>query len=139
MIVAAAEAVEPLKISAPPGTAIPLLAGAVGKAFLAREDPLQLRKLIRDKGLPRFTSRSIVDLETYLAQLAAVRRRGYATDFGEYLRGVHAVALSIDNRKGLPMALWVVGLAASLTAAKIDAIGSTARATAEALKSLLDN
>jgi DNA-binding IclR family transcriptional regulator len=55
LIMATAEAAKPLKISSPPGTSIPLLAGAVGKVFLALHSRAQVLKIIREHGLTRFT------------------------------------------------------------------------------------
>jgi DNA-binding IclR family transcriptional regulator len=49
------ESSQDLKITAPVGTTIPMLAGAVGKVFLASMDQEQARKIIESKGLPRFT------------------------------------------------------------------------------------
>ena len=54
VIMATAEALKPLKISSPPGTSTSLLAGAVGKVFLARMPKTEALALIREKGLPRF-------------------------------------------------------------------------------------
>jgi DNA-binding IclR family transcriptional regulator len=102
---ATAEAAKPLKISSPPGTSIPLLAGAVGKAFLAQQPKDQVLKIIREHGLSRFTQRSIVKKDDYLAELESVRRRGYAIDNEEYLPGVKAVAMALGNQR----AAWPFG------------------------------
>ena len=88
MILAAAESTDPLKISASPGTVLPLFAGASGKVLLADQDVENVKQLIRDHGLPRHTPRSIVDEEIYLAELEAVREKGFSVDDGEYLTGV---------------------------------------------------
>lgn len=129
VIVATAEADKPFKISSPPGTVIPLLAGAVGKAFLARMDETRARALVRRIGLPRFTPQSVTDENAYLRELHRVRKNGYALDDEEYLAGVKAVAVVLDNRSALPMAVWAVGFSAGLDAAK------TADIIAETLKS----
>jgi DNA-binding IclR family transcriptional regulator len=132
LIMATAEAAKPLKISAPPGTAIPLLAGAVGKVFLSQLPEEQAREILRDLGLPRFTPRSITQPARYLKALAAVRRQGYAVDEEEYLPGVKAVAVALGNRRGLPLAIWVVGFADGMDAPRVAGIAAeTARAAAE--------
>ena len=51
----------------------------------------EILRLVR-RGLDRFTDRTITDLEPLLEELARVRRRGYATAFGEYDAGLNAIA-----------------------------------------------
>lgn len=111
MITAKAEAHESLKISAPLGTNIPVFAGAAGKVLLAQETMDRIVQLIGEKGLPRYTSNTRVNPEEYLADLKQVRTQGYAIDDEEYLAGIRAVAVALNNRKGLPMAIWVVAIA----------------------------
>jgi DNA-binding IclR family transcriptional regulator len=119
LIMAIAEANDPIKISAPAGATIPLFAGAVGKVFLAGVPADRITNLIREKGLPRYTPRTIVDEGEYLDELERVRRQGYAIDDEEYITGIKAVAVSLNNRKGPPLAVWVVGLSNTMDAAKI--------------------
>lgn len=138
LIMATAEATKPLKISSPPGTTIPLLAGAVGKVFLAQQDEAQVRQLINERGLPRFTAQSIVSEKEYLAELTRVRAQGYALDNEEYLPGVRAVAIGLGNHRGLPLAIWVVGFADSMSDEEMPKIVEGTMATAEKLKAALD-
>ena len=139
IIVATAEASNPLNISSPPGTTVPLLAGAVGKVFLAGFSDEQVLDLIGAQGLPQFTARSIVSETAYLAELSRVRKLGYALDNEEYLPGVKAVAVSLGNLRGLPLALWMVGFAGTMTEDKMPAIIEETLAASERLKQLLDN
>jgi DNA-binding IclR family transcriptional regulator len=139
LIMATAEASKPFKISSPPGTSIPLLAGAVGKVFLAQQGRDQALRIIREHGLARFTQRSLVNTEDYLAELEIVRRDGYALDNEEYLPGVKAVAVAIGNRHGLPLAIWVVGFADSMGASEIVRIADETRQAADKLREVLDN
>jgi len=139
LIMATAEAAKPLKISSPPGTSIPLLAGAVGKVFLAQQPKDQVLKIIRDHGLSRFTQRSIVKKDDYLAELESVRRQGYAVDNEEYLPGVKAVAVALGNQGGLPLAIWVVGFADSMGDSVIAGIAEETRQAAVKLREVLDN
>ena len=137
LIVATAEATKPLKISSPPGTTIPLLAGAVGKVFLAQRDDAEVLEFIKESGLPQFTSRSIVYEEEYLAELALVRNQGYALDNGEYLRGVRAVAVGLGNHRGLPLAIWVVGFSGSMGNEMMPQIIEATTETAKTLRAAL--
>ena len=137
LIMATSEAADSLKISAPPGTSLPLLAGAVGKAFLASLPGDEASQLIKTLGLQAHTPLSIVSETDYAVELERVRLKGYASDNEEYLPGVKAVAVPIENRQGLPMAVWVVGLAGALTSEKIDAMVPAIQRTALELRATL--
>jgi len=139
LIMATAEAAKPLKISSPPGTSIPLLAGAVGKVFLAQQSDVQTRGIIREHGLKRFTKRSIVKTGDYLSELEVVRRQGYAVDDEEYLPGVKAIAVALGNQRGLPLAIWIVGFADSIGDGDVKKIAAETRLAAGRLRDLLDN
>jgi DNA-binding IclR family transcriptional regulator len=139
LIMATAEATKPLKISSPPGTSIPLLAGAVGKVFLALQPDAEAANIIREHGLTRFTRRSIVKKNDYLAEVEKTRRQGYAVDDEEYLPGVKAVAVALGNQRGLPMAIWVVGFADAMAASVISGIAEETRRAAAKLREVLDN
>jgi DNA-binding IclR family transcriptional regulator len=138
MIIAAAEADEPLKISASAGTSMPIFSGAVGKVFLAKEPTEKVMALIGERGLPRYTSRSIVDEKAYLNELDLVRDRGYALDDEEYLSGVRAVAVALNNLIGPPMAAWVVGLTSTMGLQKIPKAVDVTIASAIALRQAFD-
>lgn len=122
LIMASAEAEVPIKISAPAGTTIPLFAGAVGKVFLAGMRPDQVKEMIGERGLTRYTPRTIADEKEYMAELDRVRAQGYATDDEEYIPGIKAVAVALRNRKGPSLAVWVVGLSNTMGSAKIQQI-----------------
>lgn len=139
LIMAAAESTEPLKISASPGTILPLFAGAAGKVFMAVKKNDAVKELIREKGLPRYTPRSIVDENAYLFELEQVRLRGHAVDDEEYLTGVRAVAVALSNTHGPPMALWAVGLSSNMGAEKIELAADIMIGAREGLRNTLDN
>jgi DNA-binding IclR family transcriptional regulator len=138
VIMATSEATKPLKISSPPGTSISLFAGAVGKVFLAGMADDRALDLIREKGIPRFTENSIVSETSLMAELNEVRNKGYALDDEEYIPGVRAVAVSIGNLHGLPLAIWVVGFAGSMNASAIRKITRDTLGTTKKLRAVLD-
>ncbi len=138
IIMATSEASKPLKISSPPGTSISLFAGAVGKVFLAGMEDARALELIREKGLPRFTENSIVGEDDLMGELERVRERGWALDDEEYIPGVRAVAASIGNLHGLPMAIWVVGFAGNMGDDQINRITQATLDTTEKLRAVLD-
>jgi DNA-binding IclR family transcriptional regulator len=119
IIVATAESRKSLKISAPSGTSISLLAGALGKVYLASLSEDQAFQFIQERELPRYTDKTITDKSDYIAEINKVRQNGYAVDDEEYLPGVRAIAIGVGNRRGLPLALWVVGFAGAMEKAVI--------------------
>lgn len=124
-----AESRQDLKITAPVGSTIPLVAGAVGKVLLASMDEAQAAGIIKSKGLRRFTANTIVDAKLYLRELDRVREKGYAVDDEEYIMGVWAVASPLTGLGQLRSAIWVVGFKASLDEKKIKFItGETQKA-----------
>jgi DNA-binding IclR family transcriptional regulator len=138
MITATAEANVSLKISAPVGTTIPIFAGAAGKVLLAQETPEGLSQLIGERGLPRYTPKSTVNFEDYLVELERVRSQEYAIDDEEYLSGIRAVAAAVHNRRGLPMAIWVVAIANNMGFARLQQVADETVLAAKRLRSLLD-
>ncbi len=102
------------KITAPRGSAVPLLAGAIGKVFLSVMDKTQAADILR-KGLPSYTEHSITNPDEYLLQLELTRKRGYAVDDEEYMAGVRAAAALIDGKQGKEYAIWAVGFKTELS------------------------
>ena len=136
------DVVEPrtnLKITSPIGTTIPLLAGAVGKVFLAGMEEEQAVKLIREKGLVRYTENSITDVKHYLQEIQKVRQLGYAADDEEYLLGVRAVAAPIKGVRDLMSAIWVVGFKANLNEEKMNLLKTSTIAAAETIDRILES
>lgn len=103
------------KISSPIGTALPLLAGAVGKAFLSFMPANDAADYLKANPIRRFTAQTITEPADYLKELAAVKSRGYALDDEEYLVGVRAVAVCLSPFSGRLPALWVVGFKAGMS------------------------
>lgn len=119
-----------LKITAPVGARIPIFAGATGKVFLSRMRENNLKMLLKEKKIPRFTDNSITKIPDYLQELEQVRQRGYATDFEEYLRGVNAISVPLIDPWGrLAGAIWMVGFSHSFAGEMMEqAIASTLKA-----------
>ncbi len=119
-----------LKITAPVGTRIPLFAGATGKVFLANMPEPDIKKLLKETKIPRFTEKSITNTQDYIKDLRQVRQNGYATDFEEYLSGVNAIAVPLMAPWGqVAGAIWMVGFSHSFVNEKLDqAITSTIQA-----------
>jgi DNA-binding IclR family transcriptional regulator len=127
------ESRQDLKITAPVGTTIPMLAGAVGKVFLASMVEEQARKLVKSIGLPRFTDNSIVDAAAYFQELKQVREKGFAVDDEEYILGVRAVASPLVGLGQLQSAIWIVGFKASLDEKKMKTLTGQTQEAAKAI------
>lgn len=103
-----------LKISAPVGSRIPLVAGAAGKVFLASFPDQDLPGMLRDP-LPGFTDNTITGKAEYIEEIKKVRAQGFATDFEEYIQGVNAVCVPVTNIHGhTTAAIWMVGFTSTL-------------------------
>jgi IclR family KDG regulon transcriptional repressor len=127
-----------LKITSPIGTRVPLLAGAIGKAFLAFMEEDQAVSLLRSVGLRKFTEQSVTDVNLYMKKVGEARASGYGLDDEEYIQGVRAVAAVIQN-SGPPLsAIWVVGFTPSMSAEKLPAIAMETKRAAEAISRKID-
>lgn len=112
------------------GRRLPVHATAIGKAWLAFQPPVViddvLSHLVDQVGrLPAFTERTIVDPATLHQDLAATRRRGYATTHEELEPWLNAVAAPIFNLDGVAVATLVVsGPSFRLGARRIAELGA---------------
>ena len=127
-----------MKITSPPGTRLPLLAGATGKVFLSLLDEQMAKEILRKMKLVRYTSKSVTDPQKFLKEVKEVKIKGYAIDDEEYLLGVRAVAAPISMAAHPPVALWVVGFTSSVNDQKMEVIISevqkAAREISESIK-----
>lgn len=117
------DVVEPpseMKITSPPGTRLPLLAGATGKVFLSLLDEERAKEIVQKMGLKNYTPRSITDPKRYLREVKDTKEKGYAIDDEEYLIGVRAVAAPLSIPSFPPSAIWLVGFSSRLTEQKIE-------------------
>jgi len=106
---------------------------ASGKVLMAALPEREIMRLVR-RGLDQFTDRTITQLEPLLEELARVRRRGYATAFGEYESGLNAVAAPVyDSRGQIAAAVDVWGPAFRVTPARVPELVAQIRASAAAV------
>lgn len=116
------ESPKDFKISSPIGTALPLLAGAVGKVFLSAMPRLAAKAYLKEHALTPFTARTIIDPGVYQEELVRVRKQGYAFDDQEYIDGVRAVAVPLTPGGPIQAAVWVVGFTTGMTDAQMPEI-----------------
>jgi DNA-binding IclR family transcriptional regulator len=111
-----------MKITSPPGTRLPLLAGATGKVFLAQFEEKKAKEVIQKMGLSKFTPKSIFDPKKFLKEVEETKKRGYAIDDEEYMLGVRAIAAPILTNPPPLAAIWVVGFTSGLNDQKIERV-----------------
>ncbi|MDQ7850441.1 MAG: IclR family transcriptional regulator [Armatimonadota bacterium] len=106
----------PLRMASTVGAIMPAHCTALGKSMLAFLPPAQLQEVLRTHGLPRRTANTITDPARLLAELAAVRARGYAIDNVENEEGIRCVGAPImDHRGQVAGAISVSGSVATIT------------------------
>ncbi|MEO9901706.1 IclR family transcriptional regulator C-terminal domain-containing protein [Nisaea sp.] len=94
------------------GSRLPLTATAIGRVLLAFSDPEEIERLLA-KPSASYTPDTKTDPDAILADLSAVRARGFAHVTGEYEPGVASIAVPVlgpDNTA--KAALGIVGPAA---------------------------
>jgi len=132
------ESRQDLKITSPRGSSIPLFAGATGKVILASMEEGRCREIVMENEIPRFTENSITDPQRYMEEIEHARKRGYATDYEEYLSGVWAVASAIKGWKHVPSAIWVVGFKTGLNDEGMEMLIRNTRQAAEEISQKIE-
>jgi DNA-binding IclR family transcriptional regulator len=123
-----------MRISAPHGTRVHLLAGATGRLVLASWPLAQREAFLRTHPLPRFTEHSIIDPRQFLAKVEEAVCTGVSIDRGEYLVGVNAVASPIYGAGGILVALlWIVGFASHFGEEALNRAAQQLQTEAEAI------
>ncbi|PZF82957.1 IclR family transcriptional regulator [Jiangella anatolica] len=101
-----AESPRPVRMVSVRGTRDPLYCTSLGKAILAQLDDEQVTELLEQIDLKPRTGHTITSSDQFLAELAEVRRQGYALDDRENEEDGRCVAVAILGTR-LPAALSV--------------------------------
>lgn len=132
------ESPKALRVSGRTGTSMWAHCTSVGKAYLACESDERLLALYPTIELPAITGHSITSRSRLLAELAEVRKRGYAENAGESEDGVGSVGVAILDRAHHPVACISVSAPISrLTAESRAEIVAATRRAAAAIELLL--
>jgi DNA-binding IclR family transcriptional regulator len=123
-----------MKITSPPGTRLPLLAGATGRVLLSQIEKEKAKEMIQKKGLVRYTPKTVIDQRQFLREIERVKEQGYAVDDEEYIPGVRAVAAPLLSASSSPAALWVVGFTSTLDDQKMKMVIQEIQETVHAVK-----
>ena len=88
---------EILPLASSVGKRLPAHATALGKMLLSSLGPSQLKQLYPSGQLPALMPNTITDLDVLKAELAEIRRRGYALEFEESTPNAACVAAPVFN------------------------------------------
>jgi DNA-binding IclR family transcriptional regulator len=114
----------PFKFSVDAGTRLPLHTAAPAKALIAHLPEKERESLIARIDFVPFNAATIRNAAQYRRELSEVQERGYATDRGEQLSGIHCVAVPVFDRHGYPIAaIWTTGPAERIRKSDLPATG----------------
>lgn len=88
------------RIQLPIGTNVPFHCTASGKTFLASLSPRGREIFVRALTFEAMTPHSHVSADSLLAELAEIRRNGYALDREEFMEGMVAIAVPVTDHAG---------------------------------------
>lgn len=125
------ESPQPVRAYSSIGGRAPAHCVASGKALLSHVDDATLAAILADD-LPVWTERSVRDHDELATELAAVRRRGYAVNHGEWRVSVGGVAAVIVNASGTVEA--AIGVSGPIERIEPQADGAYRDAVLEAAK-----
>ncbi|HEY0693790.1 MAG TPA: IclR family transcriptional regulator [Kribbella sp.] len=118
-------------IASAPGTRHPLYCTSLGKAILAALPIDFADYLLEDTPLVRMSSKTIVDIDVFHAELISIRKRGYAVDDEERTPGVVCVGAAVHDHLRQPVgAISISGPAFRMREHGIERLGRAVMATA---------
>lgn len=99
LVIAAVDGKREYALTVVPGQRLPVHAGAASKVLLANMPKDELVERLKSS-LPRYTPKTQTDGRKLAAELARIRKQGFAQDKGEYAPSIHAFAAPIPDRTG---------------------------------------
>jgi DNA-binding IclR family transcriptional regulator len=137
------ESAKELKVTARPGTRLPMFAGALGKMFLAYQDREMIQRALRTTKIPQYTPNTVTDPAQFLRDLEQVREAGIALDYEEYMPNMRAVCVPIfygkKNRRRMVAGFWIVGLEWHNNPENMNVTARLAYKTGEAISAAISN
>jgi IclR family acetate operon transcriptional repressor len=120
-------------ITRPGGRAF-LHSSALGKAILAFLPESEVERILAERGMKRFTRRTLDEARKLSSELKNIRKRGFAIDNEEYTPGLRCVAAPVFDEHGHPIAaLSVSGPTIRVTSERASELGRMVAATANEL------
>lgn len=122
------ESPEPLRIHSRIGASVPLYCTAVGKVMLAYLDPEEQERVVNELELRRFTENTVGSIQELKAQLARVRKDGFACDMEEHEPHIRCIAAPImDHAGAVNASLSVTGPAVRMSTNRLREIAPLVR------------
>lgn len=121
-----------VRLAARRGDRDPLHSTALGKAIAAHLPESRVRDILLRTGMPRLTPNTIDRIDDYLAELARVRRLGYAMDNGENEIDGRCLAVPIPHTR-IPAALSLSAPASRFPLQDVDRFAQALAAAAESI------
>ncbi len=98
----------PIRIELPVGGHVPFYCTASGKLYLSTLRRSQQRRLIDSLKLDRHAPNTITDKEELLAALEVIRKNRLGVDNEEFVEGMVAIAVPVENDRGDFMATLAI-------------------------------
>lgn len=90
----------PLRVQLSPGSRVKVHCTAIGKLLLAHLPKAQLKVMLNNMSLEKYTPNTIIDMAALEAECSKIRAQGYSENIGEDLRGLVALAVPIFDAQG---------------------------------------
>ncbi|AXT29138.1 IclR family transcriptional regulator (plasmid) [Ruegeria sp. AD91A] len=90
----------PLRIQLPIGTQVPFHCTASGKMYLSTLRPKTLNGFLSAGKLKQQTTRSLTEPESLLSEIKMTAERGFSTDDEEFMAGMVAIAVPVQDAQG---------------------------------------
>jgi len=133
------ESPQRVKLAAAPGQRLPAFCTASGKAILAFIPEENVKRII-ERGMPKYTPRTLTSSQEFFKDLHLTRERGFAISEQEFEDGINAIATPIFDRNQQPIAsLSVAGPAYRLTRERMLAISPALLATTREIAQAVDH
>ncbi|MCL5776540.1 IclR family transcriptional regulator [Limibaculum sp. FT325] len=119
------------------GTRVHMHSSGIGKALLAFFDRARCDAVVKRRGLPGFTARTLTDPVALTADLDRTRARGWSLDDEERFDGMRCIAAPIFNTYGEPVAgVSISGPAVRFGDSALATLGARVRAAADEITRL---
>jgi DNA-binding IclR family transcriptional regulator len=119
------EPAERITVNSEIGRQLPVHCTAIGKVLLAHQDKYEVAKIIKEKGLKRYTDKTITDKEQLLKELGEIRKTGMGEDNEEIEEGLSCVAVPIYNHtEKVVAAISIAGPTARIESQRVRLIES---------------
>ncbi len=123
-----------LKVSSEVGMATHILAGAVGKIILSKMPDHQIEEILAKYDLKKYTPFSVIDKKAFFQLIQKAREDGYAYSDQEYIEGIRALAVSLNQYKqNLMTAVYIVGLNSQIRDEDIESYAKLLKQTAQSI------